>query len=82
MQAAIVYAVVAAAFLYAAWILMPAALRRWLVATATPLAPRPVRDWLARAQASAADAGCSSCKACASDAKAAAPGIRTIEFRR
>jgi hypothetical protein len=82
MQVAIVYAVVAAAFVYAAWILMPGALRRWLVAAASPPAPQPLRGWLARVQASAGEAGCSTCKACPTDAKSAPLEIKMIEFRR
>jgi len=79
MQALIVYAIVAVAAVYAAWLLMPAALRRRMLAWLGRIVPAGMQPLLARLDAE--DTGCSSCKGCASDAKAPVDA-RPIELRR
>ena len=79
MQALIVYAIVAVAAVYAAWLLMPASMRRRVLAWLRRFAPARAQPLLVRLDAE--DTGCSSCKGCAPDTNA--PGdARIIELRR
>lgn len=79
MQTLIVYAIVAVAAVYAAWLLMPASLRRRVLAWLRRTAPSGAQSLLARLDAE--DAGCSTCRGCAADAKSTGTA-RTIELRR
>ena len=82
MQALIAYSIVAAAMFYSAWLLMPQALRRWFVARLRSAAPASQRSWIVRLESAAEDTGCSTCKGCATDAKASSPAIKTVELHR
>lgn len=82
MQALVAYSIVAAAMLYSSWLLMPQAMRRWFVARLKSAAPASQRSWIVRLERAAEDTGCSTCKGCASDEKAPAPAIKTVEFHR
>ena len=81
MQTLIAYLIVAIAILYAAWLFMPQALRRWLIAHLIMLAPASQRARLARLQSGAESVGCSTCKGCATDAPPAAE-VKTIRLHR
>jgi hypothetical protein len=81
MQTLIAYFIVAMAALYAAWLFMPQALRRWLIARLITLAPASERARLARLQADTESVGCSTCKGCATDAPAASP-LKTVHLHR
>jgi hypothetical protein len=81
MQALIAYFIVAAAALYAAWLLMPQRARRALVAGLMVVAPSK-RAWLARFAANGEHAGCSTCKGCATDKPPSVPGQTRTELRR
>jgi hypothetical protein len=63
MQALVAYLVVAGATTYAAWLLMPQALRRRIVAGLTRLAPSHAA-FLKGLETKAECGGCSSCKGC------------------
>lgn len=81
MQALIVIVIVSMAACYAAWTLMPVALRRWLLAQLRRFTPPAAHALIARLNAE--EAGCNSCKGCASDAGAPpSPSIKTIELHR
>jgi hypothetical protein len=82
MQSFLVFAIVAAAFAYASWILMPGALRRRLAGVLAPLAPSGLRKKLEKVQSGMGQPGCSTCKACATDAKAVPGTIKIVELRR
>jgi hypothetical protein len=82
MQSLVVALVVAVAFAYAAWILMPGALRRRLAGALAPLAPPGVREKLERVQSGKEAPGCSTCKACATDDKPARGDWKAVELRR
>ena len=83
MQLAITALIVILAAAYAAWILMPGALRRPVAGILAPMMPRRVRAKLELVEAGADSAGCTTCKACASETKPARDaGIHTIELRR
>ncbi|HEY5928841.1 MAG TPA: hypothetical protein VIU02_00885 [Burkholderiales bacterium] len=82
MQALITYLIVAAASAYAAWLLMPQALRRWLVANLKSVVPASRQKWIARLERASEETGCTTCKACATDEKSPTPGIKTVEFHR
>ena len=69
MQNFITYAIVTTALLYAAWLFMPAAARRWLIACLLNVVPGSQRARLERLQNDAGDVGCSSCKGCETDPK-------------
>jgi hypothetical protein len=79
MQALIVYAIVAVAAVYAAWLLMPAPVGRRVLAWLRRFAPAGAQPLLARMDAE--DAGCGTFKGCATDAKAPRDA-RIIEMRR
>ena len=82
MQALTVSLIVAAAAGYAAWLLMPRRMRRWLIALLMVVAPSR-RALLARLEADAENSGCGSCKGCAADGQAPAPrGPAKIEVHR
>lgn len=81
MQALIAYFIVAAAAVYAAWLLMPQRARRLLIAALTIVAPSR-RAWLARLAADSARPGCSTCKGCASDKPPSAPDQTRTEPQR
>lgn len=81
MQTLIAYFIVALAIVYAAWLFMPQALRRWLIARLITVAPSSQRARLARLQADTESVGCSTCKGCATDAQAASP-VKTIQLHR
>ena len=81
MQTLITYLIVAIAILYAGWLFMPQALRRWLIARLIEIAPSSQRARLARLQSGAESVGCSSCKGCATDAPPSAP-VKTIQLHR
>jgi hypothetical protein len=80
MQAVIVAVIVSVAAAYAAWTLMPVALRRWVLAQLRRLMPAAAHALLARLNAE--ETGCNSCKGCATDAGAPSPAIKTIELHR
>ena len=61
MQVVAVSLIVAVAAAYAAWLLMPQNVRRWLIDELMVIAPSH-RAWLVRLQANAENSGCSSCK--------------------
>ena len=69
MQTLIAYFIVAIALIYAAWLFMPNAARRWLIGRLARVASPSQRARLASLQASAENAGCSTCKGCETDAK-------------
>lgn len=75
MQALIAYSIVAAAAGYAAWLLMPHALRRRIVAGLIRLAPAQ-SGLLRRLESNAQFGGCSSCKGCEAGTRPA-PGTST-----
>jgi hypothetical protein len=82
-QLAITTLIVIVAAAYAAWILMPGALRRRLAGALARMAPRRLRARLELVEAGAETPGCSSCKACASETKPARnAGVHTIELHR
>jgi len=81
MQALIAYFIVAIAIIYAGWLFMPQALRRWLIARFITLAPSSQRARLARLQSDAESVGCSTCKGCATDAQADSP-VKSIQLHR
>jgi len=80
MQALIAYLIVAAAAVYAAWLLMPQRTRRSLIAALMSVAPSQ-RAWLGRL-ADGEHAGCSTCKGCATDKPPSVPGQTRTEPRR
>ncbi|HYJ17544.1 MAG TPA: hypothetical protein VEW72_00075 [Burkholderiales bacterium] len=82
MQALITYLIVATAMVYAAWLLMPQALRRRLVAYLKSVVPASRQKWIARLERASEETGCTTCKACATDEKSLAPQIKTVEFHR
>ena len=81
MQSLIAYFIVAIALLYAGWLFMPQALRRWLIARIITLVPASQRPRFARLQSGAESVGCSTCKGCATDAPSPAPD-KTIQLHR
>jgi hypothetical protein len=81
MQTLIAYFIVAIAILYAGWLFMPQALRRWLIARFITLVPASQRARLARLQSGAESVGCNTCKGCATDAPAASQ-VKTIQLHR
>jgi hypothetical protein len=81
MQALNAYFIVAIAILYAGWLFMPQAMRRWLVARLIAVAPSSQRARFARLQSGAESVGCSTCKRCATDASADSP-VKTIQLHR
>jgi hypothetical protein len=81
-QSLIVYIIVAAAALTAAWQFMPQFMRRWLVRRLAAIAPSQ-RGLLERLEAKAERSGCSSCKGCSySGEKTTASRQVTIEIDR
>lgn len=82
MQAFIAYLIVAAALIYAAWLLMPQVLRRWCVARLKTVVPASRGGWIARLESASGETGCTTCKACATDEKSSAPEIKTVQFHR
>ncbi|MGE5088136.1 MAG: hypothetical protein ACM3QY_03335 [Candidatus Levyibacteriota bacterium] len=83
MQVLLVFAIVAVAAAYAGWVLMPQGLRRWLAGRLILVAPSR-RAWLARLASNAENAGCGSCKGCATRRRPLAStgeGIIRIETR-
>lgn len=82
MQALIAYSVVAAAATYAAWILMPQQLRRWLASRLCTVVPVARRGWMARLEKAGHESGCSTCKGCAADVTPAATQMRVVEIHR
>ena len=81
MQTLIAYFIIAIAILYAGWLFMPQALRRWLIARFIILAPASQRARLARLQSGTESVGCSTCKGCATDAQAASQ-VKTVQLHR
>ena len=81
MQTLITYFIVALATIYAAWLFMPQAARRWLVARLVLIAPPSQRARLARLQADAESVGCSTCKGCETDTKADS-AVKPIRLHR
>ena len=69
MQNLIAYAIVTAALLYAAWLFMPAAARRWLIACLLYVVPASQRVRLEHLKNDVGHAGCSSCKGCETEPK-------------
>ncbi len=82
MQALIAYLIVAIALIYAAWLLMPQALRRWFVASLGAVVPASGQKWIARLESASEETGCTTCKACATDDKSSVPQVKTVEFHR
>jgi hypothetical protein len=82
MQELIAYLIVAAAALYAAWLFMPQAMRHRLIGRMMILAPSK-QAWLARVEADGENAGCRTCKGCATDENPApAPEPAKIKIHR
>lgn len=81
MQTVIAYSIVAIALAYAAWLFMPQALRRWVIARLIQAVPPSQRARFARLQSGAESVGCSTCKGCATD-EPAAPTVKTIQLHR
>jgi len=81
MQNAIAYAIVTLALLYAAWLFMPAAARRWLIACLVHAGPASQRPRLERLQDNVGAPGCSSCKGCETEAKPD-PLVKPIQLHR
>jgi hypothetical protein len=81
MQTLIAYFIVAIAIIYAGWLFMPQAMRRWLIARLIGVAPSSQHARLARLQSGAESVGCSTCKGCATEAPAASP-VKTIQLHR
>ena len=81
MQTFVAYFIVAIALIYAAWLFMPNAARRWLISRLAMVASASQRVRLARLQASAENAGCSTCKGCETDAKPTST-VRPIRLHR
>jgi hypothetical protein len=82
MQALIAYLIVAIALLYTSWLLMPQALRRWVVASLGSVVPASGQKWIARLQRASEETGCTTCKACATEDISPAPEIKTVKFHR
>ena len=80
MQTLLAYFIVAIALIYAAWLFMPNAARRWLIGRLARVASPSQRARLASLQASAENAGCSTCKGCETDAKD--NSVRPIRLHR
>jgi hypothetical protein len=81
MQTLIAYCIVAIAIVYAGWLFMPQAMRRWLIARLIAVVPASQRARFARLQSGAESVGCSTCKGCATDAPAPTP-VKTIQLHR
>ncbi len=81
MQAFVAYFIVVIALLYAAWLFMPRAARRWVVTRLILVAPLSQRGRLARLHSDAESVGCSTCKGCAADTPAVVPD-KTIQLYR
>jgi hypothetical protein len=81
MQALIAYVIVAIAIIYAGWLFMPQAMRRWLIARLIGVAPSSQRAHLARLQSDTESVGCNTCKGCATDARASS-AVKTIQLHR
>jgi hypothetical protein len=81
MQTVIAYSIVAIALAYAAWLFMPQALRRWVIACLIQAVPPSQRARLARLQSGAESVGCSTCKGCATDEPAPST-VKTIQLHR
>ena len=81
MQTLVAYFIVAIAIIYAGWLFMPRAMRRWLIALLITRAPSSQRARLARLQSDAESVGCSTCKGCATDAQEASQ-VKTIQLHR
>jgi hypothetical protein len=81
MQTVIAYSIVAIALVYAAWLFMPQALRRWVIGVLIEAVPLSQRARFARLQSGAESVGCNTCKGCATDAPAAS-AVKTIRLHR
>ena len=81
MQNLVAYLIVTIAVVYAAWLFMPQAARRWLVTRIALVAPPSQRSRLARLQSNTESAGCSTCKGCETDAKAVS-AVKPIRLHR
>jgi len=81
MQTFIAYVIVAIALLYAGWLFMPIAMRRWLIARLVTLVPASQRARFARLQSGAESVGCSTCKGCATEAQEASH-VKKIQLHR
>ena len=81
MQNLVAYLIVTIAVVYAAWLFMPQAARRWLVTRIALVAPPSQRSRLARLQSKTESAGCSTCKGCETDATAV-PAVKPIRLHR
>ena len=81
MQTLIVSIIVTLAAIYAAWLFMPQAARRWLVVRLVLIAPASQRARFARLQADAENLGCSTYKGCETDAKPAS-AVKPIHLHR
>ncbi len=81
MQTLIAYLIVFVALLYALWLLLPHAVFSRLTALLIHIVPPSQRSRFAHLQASAQSAGCSTCKGCATDAKAS-PARDSVRLHR
>jgi succinate dehydrogenase/fumarate reductase-like Fe-S protein len=81
-QALIAYFIVVIAIMYAAWLFMPQAMRRWLIARLIAVVPLSQRARLSRLQSDTGSVGCSTCKGCAADEPAVSEPVRTIQVHR
>jgi hypothetical protein len=82
MQTLIAYLIVTIAMLYALWLFMPQAGRRWLMSFLVHFAPSSQAARLARLHAKIGSVGCSTCKGCETDTPAAVPQVKTIHLHR
>lgn len=71
MQTLIAYFIVVTAVIYAGWVFMPQAMRRWLVARLIAIAPSSQRVRLASFQLDSESVECGTCKGCTDHAPAA-----------
>jgi hypothetical protein len=81
MQTVIAYFIVAIASIYAAWLFIPRAARRWLIGRLILIAPSLWRTRLTRLQTTAESDGCSTCKGCETNAKEE-PEAKPIRLHR
>ena len=82
MQTFVVYLIVGLALGYAVWLFLPNSARRALAGWLVRFGPASQRARLARLQANAGSAGCSTCQGCASNDAAMATPVKTIQLHR
>ncbi len=81
MQALITYGIVALALVYAVWLFLPQAGRRWVLGLLIASGPLSWRARLERLRTMPGTAGCDTCKGC-EEATTASSTIKTITVHR